>query len=674
MTQANGVAGAGRLLAEQLWLVVVRTEGNDLRCNCPFCSSHDSFGIDRDTGVWHCFACGRGGSAWDLTLAITDSKEQAKNVMIVAGLFEADWKPPDAPQPPPAAGDTPQQQPEQVDAVATWATRKGVTADAFRAYGGRPLKTDPKAVKFPMWDVNGNGVSAYVLDVTHPKGIYAKGKPWGIFFPGTRPAPGEKWLVVEGVKDAAALWAIGYQHTAGLPGSFLKAEFAPLFAGCEVVIIPDRDNAGDAGSVKSAAALAGHTTTTRLAILPAEHRDSDGEDVRDCLKKKNGESSVKHCIEHAKRVDSNGKLAKDIEYRWISCEGLDTGDFRIEFLVDNVLVRGQPCVIGGPSKALKTSLVVDLGISLAKSHKFLGHWWVKQPVNVGIMTGESGMATLQSTARRVCESKGLQLRDIDRLWWSEDVPRFDSVDHLEAVRHAIEALSLDVAIIDPLYLALPGANTASLNEMGELLRSVNTVCTETGCTLILVHHTTKHYGLMAGRDKHAPLEREDLHGAGMAEWPRQWLLVNRREEYRHDGDHALHLTVGGSAGHSGHYALDISEGRFDSATMSLEKWDVSVSAGIDIRKEQQETKESEKIQADLDKITEKKQKILSVLNKHPGGLARSKLQRTSGVDYKYFDQPFSELLEDFTIEPCEITVSNKKTPITGYRIADNQLA
>ncbi len=658
------------MLADQLWLVIIRTEGDDLRCNCPFCPSHDSFCVHVDTGIFHCFACHHSGSAWDLSLAMTGDKEQAKNAMIVAGLFDADWKPPDAPQQPPAAGDTPQPQPEPTDAITIWATRKGVTADAFRAYGCLPLKTDPKAVKFPMWDVDGNGVSAYVLDVTHPKGLYAKGKPWGIFFPGTRPAPGEKWLLVEGVKDAAALWAIGYTHTAGLPGSFLKAEFAPLFSGCEVVIIPDRDNAGDAGSVKSAAALAGHTTTTRLAVLPAEHRDSDGEDVRDCLKKKNGESSVKHCIEHAKRVDSTGKLAKDIEYRWISCEGLDTGDFRIEFLVDNVLVRGQPCVIGGPSKTLKTSIVVDLGISLAKSHKFLGHWWVKKPVNVGIMTGESGMATLQSTARRVCESKGLQLRDIDRLWWSEDVPRFDSPEHLEAVRHAIEALSLDVAIIDPLYLALPGANTASLNEMGELLRAVNTVCTETGCTLILVHHTTKHYGLMAGRDKHAPLEREDLHGAGMAEWPRQWLLVNRREEYRHDGDHALHLTVGGSAGHSGHYALDISEGRFDSATMSLETWDVSVSTGIDIRKEQQKTKENDKQQQKAEIIEQRKKRILNVLVKHPDGLSKSRIRDMAGLYTAEIKEPLIQLLDDFVVVPCEMKVSYQKTPVAGFRISD----
>ena len=49
----------------------------------------------------------------------------------------------------------------------------------------------------------------------------------------------------------------------------------------------------------------------------------------------------------------------------LSCAELDGGQFDLEFLVSGVLVARQPCIMAGPQKSLKTSLLVDLGISLA---------------------------------------------------------------------------------------------------------------------------------------------------------------------------------------------------------------------------------------------------------------------------------------------------------------------
>ena len=40
-------------------------------------------------------------------------------------------------------------------------------------------------------------------------------------------------------------------------------------------------------------------------------------------------------------------------------------DLRHEFLIENVLVRGQPCIVGGKSKTLKTNIIVDAVVSWA---------------------------------------------------------------------------------------------------------------------------------------------------------------------------------------------------------------------------------------------------------------------------------------------------------------------
>jgi hypothetical protein len=60
------------------------------------------------------------------------------------------------------------------------------------------------------------------------------------------------------------------------------------------------------------------------------------------------------------------------KYDWLTCKELDTGEFDLEYLIDRVLVSGQPCIIGGAKKSLKTSILIDLAISLATGHKFLG--------------------------------------------------------------------------------------------------------------------------------------------------------------------------------------------------------------------------------------------------------------------------------------------------------------
>ena len=66
-------------------------------------------------------------------------------------------------------------------------------------------------------------------------------------FPGRTPVVGETWLIVEGVKDAAACHGLGF-NAAGMIGCSLLANFEKLFAGCHVILVPDLDNAAYRGA------------------------------------------------------------------------------------------------------------------------------------------------------------------------------------------------------------------------------------------------------------------------------------------------------------------------------------------------------------------------------------------------------------------------------------------
>lgn len=244
----------------------------------------------------------------------------------------------------------------------------------------------------------------------------------------------------------------------------------------------------------------------------------------------------------------------------ISSKEMASGNYTLEYHIPDVLVKGQPCIIAGAKKTLKTSLAVDLAISLASGKAFLGRFPVKKPCNVVMLSGESGRETLTETAIRICQSKGIALADLDRLNWSTFLPTFDNIVHLDGVERMIEEVHCEVLFIDPTYFCMSGADASNLFIQGGLLRKISEVCQRHGVTLLLLHHNKKQGGTK-GRVNREPPELDDIAWAGFAEFARQWILIGRRAAFvPSTGEHELWLSLGGSAGHSGLWALDVDEG------------------------------------------------------------------------------------------------------------------
>ena len=135
--------------------------------------------------------------------------------------------------------------------------------------------------------------------------------------------------------------------------------------------------------------------------------------------------------------ETNGEPPEDIldghEHRItfpaIASADLDKTDYSVEYLIDNVLVAGQPCVLAGPQKVMKTSAAIDMAVSLSVGGHFLGYFKVEQARRVAVMSGESGMATLQETARRIAKAARHDLGDLTNLVWCEQLPQFGNVAH-----------------------------------------------------------------------------------------------------------------------------------------------------------------------------------------------------------------------------------------------------
>ncbi len=251
--------------------------------------------------------------------------------------------------------------------------------------------------------------------------------------------------------------------------------------------------------------------------------------------------------------------AGPLRYAAITSRELAETEFELNYLIEGLLVQSQPGVIAGPKKTLKTNISIDLALSLSQGGLFLGRFNVPEPVRVGVMSGESGAATIQETARRIATTKGWHLADFENVVWSFDVPQLGETAHTHALREFITCHELDVLILDPTYLMMMnvGSDAGNLFVVGALLKSLGELAQETGCTPLLCHHLKK--GVY---EPYEPAELENIAWSGFQEFVRQWILLNRRVKYDPDfaGHHELWMSVGGSAGHSGLWGLDIDEG------------------------------------------------------------------------------------------------------------------
>jgi hypothetical protein len=359
-------------------------------------------------------------------------------------------------------------------------------------------------------------------------------------------------------------------------------------------------------------------------------------------------------------------------FKFVGSAAFATGDYRPEWLIKNVLVRSQPGVIAGPSKALKTNFSIDMAVSLAAGVDLLGTFAVTKKTRVVVVSGESGEHTLQETAKRICRSKHVLLEELDGyLEWCFTLPTFSDLAGMNEFADGLAALNAEVVIIDPVYLALGNIDAKNLFEAGAAFRIVAEVLLKAGCTPILIHHANRQ--LTVGE----PMELTHLAYSGLEQFARQFVLLNRRVKYAGDGVHDLWATIGGSAGHGGLWNLNIKEGKLDD-NFSGREWNVTVQT-LDVVKENQvEQRESVKREKTRAKDSADEKAILAAIDyetrTQPGATRRS-IKESTGLSTERVRVLLESLIDAEVIEEVEFqkTVGNgAERAVIGFRQRDSE--
>ena len=486
-------------------------------------------------------------------------------------------------------------------------------------------------------------------------------------------------FVVEGASDALALTAAGlaalgrFSNIGG--GDQLAEVLKDLPADRPIVVLAENDERekdgkliwpGKVGAEKVAEVLRSKLNRpVRIVYPPAEFKDA-----RDWV-----QDMAAGAIEGDSWAPVGGAILRHVEkvaaaqsrFKFTDSAEFLAGDYRLEYLVPRVLVKGQPAVIGGPSKTLKTSVMIDLGISMATATPFLGKFPVHRRSRVAIVSGESGEFTLEETCLRILRAKGIEPASLSGwLKWEFRLPVFTDATVMLDFAERLCALEAEVVMIDPTYLALGEVDAKSVFEMGRVLRPVAEVLLSRGITPLLAHHSNRM--LPVGE----VMGLEHLSHAGFAEFSRQWLLLNRREKYAGDGNHALWLAVGGSAGHGGIWALDVEEGVLDEG-FTTRRWDVALRDLNEVATTAAESREEAKREKALQKTAHEHAAVLLAIDAECAKLpaaTKTAIKERTGYDAKKASEIYDALMEKDTIEVHEFqkpTCNGATLKVVGYR-------
>ncbi len=159
-------------------------------------------------------------------------------------------------------------------------------------------------------------------------------------------------------------------------------------------------------------------------------------------------------------------------------------------LIDGILKQGTKMVLGGGSKTYKTWTLLDLAISAAGGHTWLGKQVVSTGKKVIYINLEVLADEFLGRVKDVCQAKGVE-RPSNLLTWSLRGICNDLRVMLEAIKQWCDNDEIALIVVDPIYKALGDRDENSAGDMNALMNEVEAICEQTRAAVVFAAHFSK---------------------------------------------------------------------------------------------------------------------------------------------------------------------------------------
>ncbi|MCP5525371.1 MAG: AAA family ATPase [Verrucomicrobiales bacterium] len=365
----------------------------------------------------------------------------------------------------------------------------------------RQRKPDPHAVDGWSWSVK--GVRRVPFRLPQVIAAVKDGRP--IF-------------VCEGEKDVLAIEASGFCATCN-PGGAGKwpPEFADVFTGAEVVILPDRDEPGRKHGQQVADNLRPVAKSVRVVELP----DVGGKPVKDPADYFAAGGQAADLDELAQEAEDKPEPPPSVPTPrpLLSLKAAPIGADPDELLRHRFLCRGGGLLLCGPTGVGKSAICAQAMLLWALGRPAFGIEPAR-PLKSLLIQSENDDGDMAEFKDGVLAGLGLDSREIEEatnrvMFVREDV-RFGQALIAEVLRPLLADIRPDLLWLDPMH-AYHGGDASSQRDVSGFLRNgLNPVLTEFRCGFVGLHHTNKP---PSGKEKPDWQAGDFAYlGAGSAEW------------------------------------------------------------------------------------------------------------------------------------------------------------
>lgn len=203
--------------------------------------------------------------------------------------------------------------------------------------------------------------------------------------------------------------------------------------------------------------------------------------------------------EEAKENGAIGKLG------WTTSEVAQTQPaLPPDWMVSGIWSEKAHGLLAGDAKSYKSTIALDLAISVATGTKFLNEFDVQRTGPVLFVQEENDESHLNWIHNQILASRGMAMGghvENGRLSLNLDSPPIfflhntgfllTEEDHLDQLAADIELLKPKLVVLDPFYRMAPGVDENSAKDVGAVLGPLLDLKQETGVGMLLIHHWNK---------------------------------------------------------------------------------------------------------------------------------------------------------------------------------------